>query len=30
VPTVEDTQHSDLMQRLDAIERKIEGITARL
>jgi uncharacterized membrane protein YcaP (DUF421 family) len=29
VPTVEDTQHSDLMQRLDAIERKLDAITAR-
>jgi uncharacterized membrane protein YcaP (DUF421 family) len=26
VPTVEDTQHSDLMQRLDAIERKLDAI----
>lgn len=27
VPTVEDTQHSDLIQRLDAIERKLDAIT---
>jgi uncharacterized membrane protein YcaP (DUF421 family) len=29
VPTLEDTKHGDLMQRLDAIERKVEGLTAR-
>jgi uncharacterized membrane protein YcaP (DUF421 family) len=29
VPTVEDTKHGDLMQRLDAIERKLDAITAR-
>jgi uncharacterized membrane protein YcaP (DUF421 family) len=29
VPTLEDTKHGDLMQRLDAIERKLEEITAR-
>ena len=29
VPTLEDTKHGDLMQRLDAIERRLEEITAR-
>jgi len=29
VPTHEDAKHGDLMQRLDAIERKVEGLTAR-
>jgi uncharacterized membrane protein YcaP (DUF421 family) len=29
VPTHEDEKHGDLMQRLDAIERKVEGLTAR-
>jgi uncharacterized membrane protein YcaP (DUF421 family) len=29
VPTHEDAKHGDLMQRLDAIERKVEGITAK-
>jgi uncharacterized membrane protein YcaP (DUF421 family) len=29
VPTVEEAKHGDLMQRLDAIERKVAGITAR-
>jgi len=28
VPTHEDEKHGDLMQRLDAIERKVEGITS--
>jgi uncharacterized membrane protein YcaP (DUF421 family) len=29
VPTPEDEKHGDLMQRLDAIERKLEGLAAR-
>jgi uncharacterized membrane protein YcaP (DUF421 family) len=29
IPTHEDEKHGDLMQRLDAIERKVEGLTAR-
>jgi uncharacterized membrane protein YcaP (DUF421 family) len=29
VPTLEEAKHGDLMQRLDAIERKVEGITAK-
>jgi uncharacterized membrane protein YcaP (DUF421 family) len=29
VPTPEDTKHDDLMRRLDAIERKLEGLTAK-
>jgi uncharacterized membrane protein YcaP (DUF421 family) len=29
IPTHEDVRHDDLMQRLDAIERKVEGLTAR-
>jgi uncharacterized membrane protein YcaP (DUF421 family) len=28
VPTPEDTRHHDLMQRLDAIEKKVDGITS--
>ena len=28
VPTHEDAKHGDLMQRLDAIEKKVEGLTA--
>jgi uncharacterized membrane protein YcaP (DUF421 family) len=29
VPTLEEAKHGDLMQRLDAIERKVEGLTAK-
>jgi hypothetical protein len=29
IPTHEDEKRGDLMQRLDAIERKVEGLTAR-
>ena len=29
VPSREDEKHGDLMQRLDAIERKVEGLSAR-
>jgi uncharacterized membrane protein YcaP (DUF421 family) len=28
IPTHEDAKHSDLMQRLDAIERKVEGLSS--
>jgi len=28
IPTLEDAKHGDVMQRLDAIERKLEGISA--
>jgi uncharacterized membrane protein YcaP (DUF421 family) len=29
VPTPEDTQHREVIERLDAIERKLEMLTAR-